>query len=102
MSADLSTFDPRLIELWRKAATEPVRITVASHAIAVQLRQRLYRLRKTLNAADHEVAPAANHVLLQLTKNPDGTATITATASDKILDAALDAAGIQLPPAPDL
>lgn len=102
MSTDLATFDPRLIELWRKAATEPVSITVASHAIAVQLRQRLYRLRKTLNAANHEVAPAANRVLLQLTKNPDGTATITATASDKLLDSALDAAGLSLPPAPDL
>lgn len=100
--SDLNTYDPRLIELWRKAATEPVKITLGNYAIAVQLRQRLYRLRKTLNETQHEVSLAANRVLLQLTKNPDGTATITATASDKLLDSALDAAGLNLPPAPEL
>lgn len=102
MTSSLSSYDPRLIELWRRAGTETVNLTVANHAIGVQLRQRLYRLRLILNSEKHDAAPAANRAMVQLTKNPDGTCTLTARPSDAELDSALSAAGLSIPPAPEL
>lgn len=101
---DINAFDPRLIEAWKRAATEAVVLNVANRNMALQLRQRLYRLRKALGANNHEVYKLAVRASIQI--HPDDARhpewQVILAPADAKLDASLNAAGLNIPPAPEL
>lgn len=101
---DINAFDPRLIEAWKRAALEPVVLNVANRNMALQLRQRLYRLRKALGNAKHDAYALAVRASIQITSDdshPPEWKVVIAPADAK-LDASLTAAGLGIPPAPEL
>lgn len=104
MAADINSFDPRLIEAWKRAATETITLNVANRSMALQLRQRLYRLRKAMGDNNHEVYKLAVRASIQI--RPDDLRApewqVVLAPADAKLDASLSAAGLDIPTAPEL
>lgn len=94
----LENFDPRLLEAWRLASKEPVRIPVTTRAQAITLRHRLYRLRAELRTLEHPLSKSAERAKVSIVAiGPSKFEVVVAPADDEF-DAALRAAKLEVPP----
>lgn len=101
----IENYDPRLLEAWRLAPKEPVRIPVGTKAQAITLRHRLYRLRAELRRLDHPLSKSAERAKVSIVGKGREYEVVVGPADDEF-DAALRAAKLEVPPpealAPDL
>lgn len=66
-----SSFSPTLHEVWRQALVEPrFRLKANDHKTAVQIRTRLYALRKSLNFHGEELGRNLSHLRISLLVSP--------------------------------
>ena len=89
----VASFDARLLELFRRAAAEPLHLLVPSHREAHRLRFRLHALRKAMRREQHPMLALAEAVTIRLIQH-EKTATILAGPADSDLATVLDAAGL--------
>lgn len=105
-NAPLTSFDPRLLELWRRVANDDTIITIPfrSKELAIKFRQDLNKLRVALRACDHHLVPYINPAKIRL-REPCNLADhwiVEISQTDHEYDEAFAAAGIDLPkPEPD-
>lgn len=66
MPRPVASFDARLLELFRRAAAEPVRVELPSHRAAHRLRFRLHSLRKSMRAESHPMLALAEAVTIRI------------------------------------
>lgn len=59
-------YDPRFLQIWRDASISPRRITMADRHSAINLRHRLYRLRKDMEREAHPYYSAAAKVSISV------------------------------------
>ncbi len=85
----VASFDPRLLELFRRAATEPFRVVLPSRRAAIRMHFRLHYLRTAMRAEQHPMLALAEAVIVRR----DGQV-ITAEPVDTDLAGALDSAGL--------
>ncbi len=85
----VASFDARLLELFRRAAAEPVRIVLSSRSTAHRLRFRLHSLRKAMRAEAHPMLALAEAVTIRLDKH-----VLVAAPVDSDLAGALGSAGL--------
>lgn len=102
-NAPLTSFDPRLLEIWRRIAQSEDLITVSfrTKALATKFRQELNKLRVALRACDHNLVPYINPAKIRIREPlaPDGLWDVEISQTDHEYDEALAAAGISLPKA---
>lgn len=99
----LSSFMPELLEVWKKAALQPVKLTLADRSAAIRLRYRLYSLRKSMEAANHELFSSAQHAVISIRETPGAhTWDLIVQPSDSDLQQAIRSAGIEVEEAPDI
>ena len=89
MPQPVASFDARLLELFRRAAAEPLRIELASSRAAHRLRFRLHALRKAMRREQHPMLALAEAVTIRLDEQ-----VLTAGPVDADLTGALDIAGL--------
>lgn len=100
MSNPLAKYSPLMIEAWRKATIETVTLPVADKAEATTLRHRLYRCRKDMKVAQHELAATTDRVTITITEQK-GQFFVVMTPAENTFDEAFKAAGLTIPDAPD-
>lgn len=93
----IESYDPRLLEAWRRAPLEPVRIPVRSRAQAVTLRHRLYRLRAELRRMDHPLIHLADRAKISIIPHSRDHFEVVIARCDDEYDEALKAANLDLP-----
>ncbi len=89
----VASFDARLLELFRRAAAEPVRLVFPSSRPAHRLRFRLHSLRQAMRREAHPMLVFAEAVTIRLTLGADATI-LTAGPADDDLAGALDSIGL--------
>lgn len=98
----LESYDPKLIEAWRKGATEQVSITLATRQLATKLRQKLYRLRVELGKLKHEAYPSAARAQVRIVgPSTDDKWTVLVEPEGAEIAGALEAAGLGVPDLPE-
>lgn len=95
MTRPVASFDARLLELFRRAATEPVRVILPTSKAANRLRFRLHALRKAMRNEQHPALSLAEAVTLRLTQTADSYI-LTASPSDAEFANVLGTAGIKV------
>ncbi len=89
----VASFDARLLELFRRAASEPVRVVFPSARAAHRLRFRLHSLRTAMRREAHPMLALAEAVTIRITHSIDATVLIAGPADDD-LASALDSIGL--------
>ncbi len=89
----VASFDARLLELFRRAAEEPVRVVFPSARAAHRLRFRLHSLRQAMRREAHPMLALAEAVTIRITHSIDATVLIAGPADDD-LASALDSIGL--------
>lgn len=89
----IESYDPRLLEVWRRAPIEPVRLPVRSRAQAVTLRHRLYRLRAELRRNKHPLSHSAERAKVSIVAHTRGLYLVVVSRADEEFDEALRALG---------
>lgn len=93
----VASYAPELLQLFQRAAQEPVSVTLTSTNAAFSLRFRLHRLRKEMRREHHPLTTLANGIQISIYGN-----VLTAKPADQSYLTALHAAGIEVmePPLP--
>jgi hypothetical protein len=100
--AGVAAYDSRLVEIWKRAYLEDVEVPMESKAAGVAFRHRMYRLRA---AMQRELHPAYENAAKCSIPNPYQRGPqwyIRVGNADKKYEAALVAAGFDVPPPPPL
>lgn len=92
----VTSFDARLIELFRIAADRPVRVIVATRSAATRLRFRLHSLRKAMRKEKHPMLNIAEAVTVKIKAQTNGTWLLLAVPTDADFADALTSAGIDV------
>lgn len=101
MSTSLSKYSPLMIEAWRKACLDPVELPVSTKPEATSLRHRLYKCRKDIKAARHEIADMTDRVTITIEQRGD-LWWVVMNPAEANYDETFRKAGITMPEAPDL
>lgn len=93
----VASFAPELLELYRRAAREPVSITLSNLKAAQRLRYRLHTLRAAMRAESHNLTSIAEKVQFTLTSNEvDDEVILTARPADDNFLPAIRRAGVNI------
>ena len=90
----VASFDALLLELFRRAATEPVRVVLPSPAAAHRLRFRLHSLREAMRREKHPALALAEAVTIRIVQSID-SAVLLASPSDAEFADVLGVAGVK-------
>lgn len=104
MTSPLAKYSPLMIEAWKTATLENVRLPVGSRAEATTLRHALYRCRRDMKLAKHELADMTDRVTISIVEeqSPKGSVWfVLMKPAETTFDASFKAAGITMPDAPD-
>lgn len=100
-TSDLSRFDPRLLEAWKRGATDPVRLPFRDSKKAVAMRHQLYRVRRAMETAGHPYFESAKRAQIRIiTEHNHSVVVIEPAASE--FEEAFAAAGLDIPTVPDI
>lgn len=104
--AKVATFGPVLLEAWKKAAENNLRVSCGlgdeGRKKAIHLRYRLYMLRSALEREKHEVYEVAKRAKLSIFNDPAVGWIVTGLPADGDLEDLLQQSGVSVPAAPDL
>lgn len=105
MTSPLSKYSPLMLEAWRTATLENVKLPVGGRAEATTLRHALYRCRKDMKLAKHDLADMLDRVTISILEEPSPSGSpvwfVVMKPAETTFDNAFKAAGIKMPDAPD-